>query len=169
MSDKDLTPDWVADQGLQIPTRFIRSFESLDTNHLPTISSPTSTVLTLDNLQTIGALLGVLDREAQTLDVSRQAAGPRWNLRQWSDYWKERKASARMRVGGQNIGYQGEVLGGGLAEQKAGLNPPGSTMMDRAASEAAAARGLSSSSVGDGLDGGEMDDEADSAWVHGKG
>jgi len=44
------------------------------------------------------------------------------------------------------------------------------TMMGRGASEAAAAlRGMSSSSVGEGPDGGEMDDEADSAWVHGKG
>uniref|UniRef100_A0A061S4V3 F-box and leucine-rich repeat protein 10/11 n=1 Tax=Tetraselmis sp. GSL018 TaxID=582737 RepID=A0A061S4V3_9CHLO len=41
-----------------------------------------------------------LEKEVQTLDVSTQAAGPRWNLHQWSQYWAIRRAiSAKARKG----------------------------------------------------------------------
>ena len=129
----------------------------------PSASTP---ALTLDNLTTVGGLLGVLDREAQTLDVSRQMQGPRWNLRQWAEYWKDRKPSAKMK-------HKGMAEGGDVAVEPPAVETGVVTMtghlMERAASEAAAARGMSSSSHGEGQDGGEMDDEADSAWVHGKG
>jgi hypothetical protein len=35
--------------------------------------------------------MGILDREVQTLDVSKQAPGPRWTLAQFCLYWKDRK------------------------------------------------------------------------------
>ncbi len=119
------------------------------------VSDAALSALNLQDLEGLGKLLQVLDREVQTLDVSKQEPGPRWSLRQWCQYWCDRKTGAEQQLG--DAGAGGTALAGltGLLQQ--------------AASEAAAARGMSSSSSHGRGAGGDMDDEADSAWVHGKG
>ena len=103
---------------------------------------------------------------------------------QWSEYWRERKATAMAGVAGL-MAAQAAALrhaAGGFSGQPGGTAWDAGPMTDmagltglmgaeRAASEAAAAMGLSSSSSSSRgrAEGGEMDDEADSAWVHGKG
>ena len=75
INKENLTPAWVAREGLQVPTRILKT-----SSDDPSVSALTP-ALTLDNLTAVGGLLHLLDREAQTLDVSRQTTGPRWNLR----------------------------------------------------------------------------------------
>lgn len=93
-----------------------------------------------------------------TLDVARQAPGPRWTTNQWCVYWRERQGDARAawaHGAGALPGQAGRTTHGGAA----GLRCRGATS-DAAAHMSAA--GGSSSSRG----GGDMDDEADSAFVH---
>ena len=87
-----------------------------------------------------------------------QVPGPRWNLRQWAEYWRDRKPEA-----GPGLNPAAWVLGAACG----GTGLTG--LMAGPAASAVAARFTSSSSHGEGAEGGNMDDEADSAWVHGKG
>jgi hypothetical protein len=92
-------------------------------------------------LDALSQALGLLDKEIVTLDVSKQAPGPRWTLRQWFLYWRDRKVS-------------GPDLQAALAHP---LQP------QHTGSEVAARLSASSSR---GEEAGDMDDEADSAFVH---
>ena len=87
-----------------------------------------------------------------------QVPGPRWNLRQWAEYWRDRKPEA-----GPGLHPAAWVMGAACG----GTDLAG--LMAGPAASAVAARFTSSSSHGEGAEGGDMDDEADSAWVHGKG
>ena len=90
-----------------------------------------------------------------------QVPGPRWNLRQWAEYWRDRKPEA-----GPGLNPAAWVMGAACG----GTDLAGLTgLMAGPAASAVAARFTSSSSHGEGAEGGDMDDEADSAWVHGKG
>lgn len=88
----------------------------------------------------------------QTLDISTQAPGPRWTLRQWCLYWRDRRvppppgfgaAGGEQYTAGPWGGTVPGADGGGLGSE-------------------VAAQLSSSSSRGIG----DMDDEADSAFVH---
>lgn len=100
--------------------------------------------------------------QVQTFDVTKQQPGPRWTLRQWCLYWKDRNHqtmawNAGGGGGGMRPGGMSQSLGGGPGGQPGGPEGP-------QASNAALQMGSAASSGGQ--DGGSEEDEADSAFVH---
>ena len=131
MKEEELTPEWVTRTGMQQPTCITHSGEPLESSQL--------------DLDTLSKALGVLDREVVTLDVSKQAPGHKWTLRQWCLYWRDRKVFS-------------PDLQATLAHPQQPLPPQQPT-----GSELAARLSASSSHCEEA---GDMDDEADSAFVH---
>eukprot|EP00198_Chlamydomonas_reinhardtii_P007175 XP_001696511.1 predicted protein [Chlamydomonas reinhardtii] len=101
------------------------------------------------------------DREVLTLDVDKQAPGPKWTLRQWCLYWRERQPVGDLTAlphqqhpQQQHHHPQQQQHGGGGGGGRGGSEGAG---------HGSAAAAISSQD--DGVDT-EMDDEADSAFVH---
>ena len=71
-----MTPTWVASHGLQRPVRVVP--QPPDTAYSPAAAAaaaapdPALASISLQSLEALGALLNVLDREGQTLDLSKQ-------------------------------------------------------------------------------------------------
>ena len=71
-----MTPTWVASHGLQRPVRVVPP--PPDTAYSPAATAaaaapdPALSSISLQSLEALGALLNVLDREGQTLDLSKQ-------------------------------------------------------------------------------------------------
>ncbi|GIL59700.1 hypothetical protein Vafri_14428, partial [Volvox africanus] len=137
------TNDWVRTTGLQAPSlvkgciRYTSWLQPLLTD--------------MSDLSLLSKELGH-DREVQTLDVAQQTPGPRWTMRQWCLYWKER-----------------QTLTPPTEPHHLVIGPSGASDAPRfrgsVAPAAAAAAGGGISSADDGANT-EMDDEADSAFVH---
>jgi hypothetical protein len=89
--------------------------------------------------------------QVQTLDVGKQLPGPKWTMRQWCLYWKERLA----------LPPPPEPHHGPAPARAGGSDAP----RVRGSAAPAPVGGAGVSSADDGANT-EMDDEADSAFVH---
>lgn len=69
-----MTPAWVACHGLQQPVRVLP--KPAGTAYSPAAAPPEAALapISLQSLESLGSLLNVLDREAQTLDLSKQVS-----------------------------------------------------------------------------------------------
>ncbi|EFJ53284.1 hypothetical protein VOLCADRAFT_115857 [Volvox carteri f. nagariensis] len=79
-----LTNDWVRTTGLQVPS-LVKGCTTYTSFLQPLLTD-------MRDLSRLSKELGD-DREVQTLDVAQQTPGPRWTMRQWCLYWKERQAT----------------------------------------------------------------------------
>jgi hypothetical protein len=184
IQESEVTGTWVSHSGLQLPTLILHG-ERQDAAQQPDVENtschsssrlhnvnPPEDYATddlsrslLSDIERLCNHIGVLDKEVNTLDVGRQAVGPKWTMRQYSLWWKDR--SVRDVLTPDDPGgcedSERKAAAGTAVPRMSGMAPDGPA----AASEAAAAAiGLSASSSHGERGGGEMDDEADSAWVH---
>ncbi|GFR43327.1 hypothetical protein Agub_g4397, partial [Astrephomene gubernaculifera] len=152
------TDEWVRATGLQTPA-LVRGYGTYASFLRPLLQDMRDLVL-------LSKELGE-DREIQTLDVAKQAPGPKWTMRQWCLYWKERQT-----LGPHPEPHPGAAGGGPGASSAAGAGAGAGVggLPRRAGSEAAAVRGSAAAAAGlSSADEGantEMEDEADSAFVH---
>ena len=80
-----MTPTWVASHGLQRPVRVVPQYPDTAA-YSPAAAAaaaapdPALSSISLQSLEALGALLNVLDREGQTLDLSKQVRACRREL-----------------------------------------------------------------------------------------
>ncbi|GIM09413.1 hypothetical protein Vretimale_13259, partial [Volvox reticuliferus] len=137
------TSDWVRTTGLQTPS-LVKGCTTYTSFLQPLLTD-------MRDLSLLSKELGH-DREVQTLDVAQQTPGPRWTMRQWCLYWKERQTLTP-----QTEPHHLATGPGGASDAP--------HFRGSVAPAAAAAAGGGVSSADDGGNT-EMDDEADSAFVH---
>eukprot|EP00798_Chlamydomonas_sp_ICE-L_P006192 gene6192-2810_t len=125
-------------------------------------ASPNEVQLNLD-LQHVAKLVGE-DLEIHTLDVKQQAPGPKWTLRQWCLYWRDRKAAV-LHSPATGLPHAAHKREGGHAEPR-GVTP--SLSLADPENQHGAQGSAAAAAVGSGASVGPSDteDEADSAFVH---